>query len=405
MQLDAWSRDGKWLYFSSNSREADSGASDVWRVAAARRHADAGHGRAGDVRILRRAVARRQVASRSSARGFANGQWWRHGRSHMDESQLALVDVRASLHARSPPTARKSSGRCGRPTASGSSSCPIAAAARTSGRLADRRTSRSRSRISPTAALLWPSICVRRKDDRLRARLRDLEGSTPRAAAPRDGRRSALRQASPSSPADRASQAHRSLQRLGALARRQEGRVHRARRGLRGARRKKPATRCASRTPRRSRSQPAWSSDSKSIVYVSDRDGTHAPLPLRLRDRERDAAHLRRRHRRHAALLARRQADRVQRNQQRPRGPRPRHEPDAHRRERPLRSRRRSSATAPFDWSPDSNGSPTSTYGDERASATPGSFRLAGGDAARRSRSSRTPTPTRSPGAATASSC
>src|ERR1043165_3552105 len=32
--LDAWSRDGKWLYFSSSSREADTGASDVWRVAA-----------------------------------------------------------------------------------------------------------------------------------------------------------------------------------------------------------------------------------------------------------------------------------------------------------------------------------------------------------------------------------
>ena len=34
-QLDAWSRDGKWIYFSSNSRAGDTGANDIYRVAAA----------------------------------------------------------------------------------------------------------------------------------------------------------------------------------------------------------------------------------------------------------------------------------------------------------------------------------------------------------------------------------
>src|ERR1051326_6543260 len=33
-RLDAWSRDGKWIFFSSNSRAADTGANDIWRVSA-----------------------------------------------------------------------------------------------------------------------------------------------------------------------------------------------------------------------------------------------------------------------------------------------------------------------------------------------------------------------------------
>jgi Tol biopolymer transport system component/C-terminal processing protease CtpA/Prc len=90
--LDAWSRDGKWLYFSSNSREADSGASDIWRVPAAG---------GTPMQVSAEKVTYEYFAAPSPdgksvafvARGFANGQWWRHGRSHMDESQLALVDM------------------------------------------------------------------------------------------------------------------------------------------------------------------------------------------------------------------------------------------------------------------------------------------------------------------------
>jgi Tol biopolymer transport system component len=89
--LDAWSHDGKWLYFSSNSREADGGSSDVWRVAASG---------GTPMQVTAEKFAYEYFAAPSPdgksvayvARGFANGQWWRHGRSHMDESQIALVD-------------------------------------------------------------------------------------------------------------------------------------------------------------------------------------------------------------------------------------------------------------------------------------------------------------------------
>src|SRR6266568_2656706 len=32
--IDGWSRDGQWIYFSSNSGEADSGSADIWRIPA-----------------------------------------------------------------------------------------------------------------------------------------------------------------------------------------------------------------------------------------------------------------------------------------------------------------------------------------------------------------------------------
>jgi len=87
--LDAWSRDGAWLYFSS-SRNDIAGMNDVWRVrstggtpmpVAADRYAAEYWGAPspdGTTLVI-------------SARGVAAGQWWRHGRSHLDESELTLV--------------------------------------------------------------------------------------------------------------------------------------------------------------------------------------------------------------------------------------------------------------------------------------------------------------------------
>ena len=92
--LDAWSRDGAWLYFSS-SRNDISGMSDVWRVrstggtpmpvAADRYAAEYWGAPSPDGKTI--AI---------SARGVAAGQWWRHGRSHLDESELQLVTLGAT---------------------------------------------------------------------------------------------------------------------------------------------------------------------------------------------------------------------------------------------------------------------------------------------------------------------
>ncbi|MFI5256155.1 MAG: LpqB family beta-propeller domain-containing protein, partial [Gemmatimonadales bacterium] len=88
-QLDGWSRDGHWLYFSSTSRDISS-MSDVWRVRAT-----------GGTPMI---VAGDRYASEYwgapspdgatlaiTARGFPFAQWWRHGHSHLDESEIWLV--------------------------------------------------------------------------------------------------------------------------------------------------------------------------------------------------------------------------------------------------------------------------------------------------------------------------
>lgn len=90
-QLDSWSRDGTWLYYSSNSGDI-SGMNDVWRV-----RASGGQPAvvAGD------RYASEYWASSSpdgktlaiTARGTVAGQWWRHGHSHIDESEIWLVSA------------------------------------------------------------------------------------------------------------------------------------------------------------------------------------------------------------------------------------------------------------------------------------------------------------------------
>ena len=84
-QLDAWSRDGKWIYFFSNSRDI-SGMNDIYRVPAS-------GGTAMQVSSDRYTTEFQStpLADGSiifAARGNSAGQWWRRGRSHLDESEL-----------------------------------------------------------------------------------------------------------------------------------------------------------------------------------------------------------------------------------------------------------------------------------------------------------------------------
>ena len=99
-QLDAWSRDGNWLYFSSTSRDI-SGMSDVWRV-----HPDGGT----PMQVAADRYAAEYWAAPSpdggtlaiTARGVPFGQWWRHGHSHLDESEIWLVHDVAPASASVP---------------------------------------------------------------------------------------------------------------------------------------------------------------------------------------------------------------------------------------------------------------------------------------------------------------
>lgn len=87
--LNAWSRDGKMIYFQSTAKDI-SGMNDIYRVSinggtpmaiTADRYANEFYGAPSpDGRTLA-----------FSARGIASNQWWRKGHSHLDESEIWLL--------------------------------------------------------------------------------------------------------------------------------------------------------------------------------------------------------------------------------------------------------------------------------------------------------------------------
>ncbi|HTI38590.1 MAG TPA: S41 family peptidase [Vicinamibacterales bacterium] len=109
-QLAAWSRDGKALYFYSSAHELSGGMNDVYRVSA-----EGGT----PMPISADRYTNEFFADESpdgrwlalDAHGIASGQWWRHGRSHIDEAQIWLrdlhaPDVPASWHELTNPGAK-----------------------------------------------------------------------------------------------------------------------------------------------------------------------------------------------------------------------------------------------------------------------------------------------------------
>ncbi len=85
-QLDSWSRDGRWIYFSSSSKDI-SGMNDVFRV-------NPQGGTPMQVSADRYTTEFFSAASPDgktvafTARGISNGQWWRKGSSNIDTSEI-----------------------------------------------------------------------------------------------------------------------------------------------------------------------------------------------------------------------------------------------------------------------------------------------------------------------------
>lgn len=89
-ELDAWSRDGRWIYFS-DGRGDPGGQPDIWRIAAeggtpvrvaADRYMPEFQASVdGDGRLVLAARGR-----------MAQSQWWRNGHSHIDETELWVVE-------------------------------------------------------------------------------------------------------------------------------------------------------------------------------------------------------------------------------------------------------------------------------------------------------------------------
>ena len=86
--LDAWSSDGQWLYFHSNSQDI-AGMNDIFRV-----RPEGGTPMAvSNDRYTNEFFSEPSPDGSGiifSARGISNSQWWRNGTSHIDQSELWL---------------------------------------------------------------------------------------------------------------------------------------------------------------------------------------------------------------------------------------------------------------------------------------------------------------------------
>jgi dipeptidyl aminopeptidase/acylaminoacyl peptidase len=89
-ELDAWSRDGKWLYFASVVNDV-ARQPDIFRVAATvaapRRSA------ANAISPNSRPALHPMAARSPSSRAGSATQWWRNGHSHIDETEIWLKPV------------------------------------------------------------------------------------------------------------------------------------------------------------------------------------------------------------------------------------------------------------------------------------------------------------------------
>jgi Tol biopolymer transport system component/C-terminal processing protease CtpA/Prc len=87
-QLDAWSRDGKWIYFSNGTNDVG-GKNDLYRVSA---EGGTPMPVSADrfTNEFQAAPAPDGTTVAFAARGNGDSQWWRHGHSHLDESEIWL---------------------------------------------------------------------------------------------------------------------------------------------------------------------------------------------------------------------------------------------------------------------------------------------------------------------------
>ncbi len=88
-QLDAWSRDGKWIYFSTGAYDVGR-KNDLYRVSA---EGGTPMPVSADrfTNEFQAAPSPDGITLAFAARGNGDAQWWRHGHSHLDESEIWLL--------------------------------------------------------------------------------------------------------------------------------------------------------------------------------------------------------------------------------------------------------------------------------------------------------------------------
>ncbi|MEK9500845.1 S41 family peptidase [Gemmatimonadota bacterium DH-20] len=89
-QLNGWSRDGEWVYFSTSAQDVN-GVSDVFRVRASGGTPMPVAGDRYASEYLAAPSPEPGLTAIAARARMAQGQWWRNGHSHIDESEIWTV--------------------------------------------------------------------------------------------------------------------------------------------------------------------------------------------------------------------------------------------------------------------------------------------------------------------------
>ena len=89
-QLNGWSRDSEWVYFSSTDEDISS-MSDVYRIRASGGTPFSVAGDRYETEFFAAPGPEAGVVAISTRGNMARGQWWRNGHAHIDEAEIWLV--------------------------------------------------------------------------------------------------------------------------------------------------------------------------------------------------------------------------------------------------------------------------------------------------------------------------
>ena len=299
-QLDAWSRDGKWLYFSSGSKDVN-GMNDIFRVSA-----DGGTPMAVSAdRFTQEYWARRRrpIPTRIAftGTGRTRSDWWRQGpQPHRREPDLARAHRRR--RRRATRRSRRTTPRDAWPMWSADGEVAVLRVrqerrARTSGPAVAGGDAATAVTSFTNGRVVWPTISY---DGKTIVFERDFGIWSLDVASGKAAR-----------GADHAARRQRVAGRRASDAHARASSRSRCRPTERRSRSSRTATcsprrRAMAATPTRITTTPeleaqlAWAPDSRRLAYVSSRDGRDARVRLRLRRAHRDEAHRRRAERRRA---------------------------------------------------------------------------------------------------------
>ena len=271
-QLDGWSRDSRWIYFSSTSRDI-AGMNDIFRVP---REGGTPMPVTDDRYVNEFGAAASPDGQRLAfvARGIGSNQWWRKAGSHLDESELWVVDFDkiATDGAKAYTEITKRDARQLWPMWNADGSSLFYVADRDG---AENIWTRPASATGADRAVtsfhdgrvLWPSITT---DGKTIAFERDFGIWTVDTAGGQAREVPIARRGVAVVARARAHATDESVFGSRAVARRQEGRVRRARRRVRGVGEGRRRRGARDATPDLE-SQPVWAPDSRRLAYVAAR--------------------------------------------------------------------------------------------------------------------------------------